>query len=198
MVDLIIKDTRLGGPRPPGANVLEVDQNTPISWLIQWVLVQSARYYGNVRVQIMAHASEGEIVEVCSDGIHLEAPKSVPIMTPAPPGSHGRSSTVELFSPWRGKVKLIELLCCGIAYIQPGHSGGWGDGNLLCMKLAQITQAYVLAPTAHQDFSDKDGFHFLNWQGTVLLYGPSGEVKWVHNYAVHPGRDDGSRNVPFG
>ena len=73
------------------------------------------------------------------------------------------------------KVKKIEILGCGAAYITPGCEGRDGDGNVLCSRLATIAQTFVRASTATQEYS-LDGCDFGPWEGTVLTYGPTGAV----------------------
>ena len=79
--------------------------------------------------------------------------------------------TLKEFRPWYGKVKQIDILGCGAAYITPGREGKHGDGNFLCYQLAQITGSYVRASTAAQAYV---GMNFGPWEGTVVTYGPSG------------------------
>lgn len=166
MQALIIRDVRLNGPKPAGKEVLEVDANTPLNWPISWVLERSARYGGDVCVKIMAHGAEengqwGIGVFFCREKLYL--------------------NTVDQFRPWRGKVKQIDLLVCGAAHIIHGKEGGIGDGNLLCMRLAQVTQAYVRASTATQLYVFTRPIDFGPWEGLVLTYGPSGAVVKTEN-----------------
>ena len=90
-------------------------------------------------------------------------------------------ATIGKFAPLQGKLKRIDILGCGAAYITPGREGHDGDGNLLCYRLAQITQAYVRASTATQEYSNDGPIDFGKWEGTVLTYGPSGEVVKVEH-----------------
>ena len=181
MQDLIIRDVRLEGPRPAGNEVLEVAEDTPLDWPIRWLVTKSAAYGGNVRLKIMAHGAGfysaatvgnygfqhpqysqgGAGIQFCKEGIRL--------------------STLSKFWPLRGKLKQIEILGCGAAYITPGYEGKEGDGNLLCFRLAQITQASVRASTATQYYSGLGPIDFGKWEGTVLTYGPMGAVVKVEN-----------------
>jgi hypothetical protein len=175
MQDLIIRDVRLEGSRPPGKEVLEVDANTPLDWPVLWTSSKSSLYRGDVCLKIMAHGFEtrtgflagsrgntlavysqgGAGVQFCKEGITL--------------------GTLGKFSVLRGKVKKIEIYGCGAAYITPGCEGREGDGNVLCSRLAQTTQSYVRASTATQEYSP-DGCDFGSWEGTVLTYAPTGAV----------------------
>lgn len=176
MQELIIRDVRLAGPGPQGNEVLEVDENTPLDWPITWTALKSKEYGGDVSLKIMAHGYEtrtgflagsrneplavysqgGSGIQFCREGISL--------------------GTIRKFEALRGKVKKIEILGCGAAYITPGWEGREGDGNLLCYRLAQYTQAYVRASTATQTYSNDGPIDFGRWEGTVLTYGPSGAV----------------------
>ena len=79
--------------------------------------------------------------------------------------------TLNEFFPWYRKVKQIDILGCGAAYITPGREGKAGDGNFLCYRLAQITGSYVRASTAAQNYV---GMDFGPWEGTVITYAPTG------------------------
>lgn len=176
MQDLIIVDrgvrppfltAAIVGSSPAGNEVLPVSQNVRLLEAIAWVVERSRVYGGDVRVRIMAHgAGDGNSAGgfgmwFCRDKLSL--------------------STVPYFSLWRGHVKKIDLLSCGAAYINHGFEGKSGDGNLLCMRLAQFSQAYVRASTAEQLYSFKGATDFGAWEGTVLTYAPSGAVVKVEN-----------------
>jgi hypothetical protein len=185
MQDLIIRDVRLLGPRPAGNEVLEVDEWTPITWPIAWVLARSANYGGDVRVRIMGHGA-GPVLYVSQVPDVMAGKNEEAVVSP---GGSGMSfcaeclslKTVDEFSRWRGKVKNIDLIGCGVAYITPGYEGKIGDGNFLCMKLAQATQAYVKAATFAQPYDFKNMSFLRGWVGTVLTYAPSGAVVKVEN-----------------
>jgi hypothetical protein len=181
MQDLIIRDTRLEGARPAGNEVLEVNSRTPLDQALGWVSNKADQYNRDVRVRILCHGagvplyvrqldvlygpdkqvvfSQGGLGLVfCEDGVAL--------------------NNVHEFRLWRDKVKKIDILGCGAAYITPGYEGKNGDGNLLCMRLAQYTQADVRASTAAQEYNFRR-MQFDGWEGTVLTYDSSGRVSKV-------------------
>jgi hypothetical protein len=170
----VIRDVRLAGEKPKGDKVLEVDQNTPLNWPVLWLSDISKDNGGDVYLKIMAHGIEtktsqgGYGIWFCKEGINL--------------------TTLEQLKPLFGKVKKIDLLACGAAYITPGCEGKEGDGNLLCYRLAQVTGAYVRASTATQLYTvsgdwawSHDPLDFGPWEGTVLTYGPTGGVVKVEH-----------------
>lgn len=188
MTNLTIWDNRLlrnqgdgGGWGPPtyvrpprGPEVLEVDEHTPLQYVIQWVKSKSSQFGRDVRARIMAH------------GVW---PDPAPGSRTHTPGGMGAwfckekltLDTIPFFSPWLGLgdggpyVKEIYLLICGIAYINKGLEGKIGDGNLLCFRFAQITGATVFASTSIQDY-DPRTLNFGEWEGNVLTYGPTGAL----------------------
>ncbi|MGH9663064.1 MAG: hypothetical protein ACRD9L_01400 [Bryobacteraceae bacterium] len=185
MQDLIIRDVRLVGPRPAGDEVLEVDERTPLSWPLAWVVDKSAKYGGDVRVRIMGHGAGPVLYSRQLPDVMFGANEEAAVS----PGGCGMYfcaeclslKTVDQFNRWRGKVKNIDLVGCAVAYITAGYEGKSGDGNFLCMKLAQTTQAYVKAATFAQPYDFRHMSFFRGWVGTVLTYGPSGAVVKVEN-----------------
>jgi len=91
---------------------------------------------------------------------------------------HVTLANVRQFHVLAGKLWAIAVRGCAAARIDIGHAGTYGDGNMLCSRLAQVTQAYVQASTALQQYNASG---FLPWQGTVLLYGPRGNVVKVEH-----------------
>jgi len=77
-------------------------------------------------------------------------------------------------------VKRIWIVACSAAYI----GSGWkGDGNLFSCEIAKASGAYVTVPTSGQKGErDVPGGYIDNWEGTVLTYGPKGNVVAVKNY----------------
>ena len=148
---------------------MPVSQKVSIVEAVAWVLERSKAYGGDVRVRIMAHGA-GEDNSHSPGGVGMWFCREKLSL-----------STLPYFGPLRGKVKQIDLLGCGIAYINPGDEGKIGDGNLLCMRLAQMTQAYVRASTAEQLYTYNGPTDFGRWEGTVLTYAPSGAVAKVEN-----------------
>jgi len=55
-IDLVARDVRLKGVRPPGKEVLEVDENTPLHGAITWMLGKARAYESYfVRLRLLAH-----------------------------------------------------------------------------------------------------------------------------------------------
>ncbi|MCC6368849.1 MAG: hypothetical protein IT165_35455 [Bryobacterales bacterium] len=182
MQDIIIRDVRLLGWKPAGKEVLEVNFDTPIEWPINWAADKSDTYKGDVRIRIMAHGFETYVRTEGSDANGMCTEKNIYSQ-----GGAGIQfckenitiSTISRFAKWKGKVKAIELLSCGAAYITPGKEGKQGDGNYFCYRFAQITGASVRASTATQRYSygTKDtGIEFGRWEGMVYTYDSTGAV----------------------
>ena len=204
MQELIIRDVRLQGGMPVGRYVLEVDENTPIEWPISWASAQAMRpgLAGDVALKIMAHGFEQKIGANPMDanvvwglgGNVRSAPPPQPAMGIYSQGGAGiqfcrdniRLATLSRFAPLCGLLKGIDLMACGAAYITPGFEGKDGDGNLLCYRLAQITQTYVRASTATQLYFTLPTVEFGAWEGTVLTYSPSGAVVKVESGGTAP------------
>lgn len=192
MQDLIVWDNRLKGPKPAGRDVLEVDANTTLSSALAWVIDKSAIYKGDVRVRLLGHGAEPVLYERQVPDVWFPyfVKNTAPVVAQGGLGmwfcqENLSLDTVRHFGVWRGKVKKIDLLGCGVAYITPGLEGEIGDGNLLCMKLAQVTQAYVRASTTEQLYNFRGPIDFGPWEGTVLTYEPSGAVVKVEYAPQH-------------
>ncbi|MEI7710089.1 MAG: hypothetical protein WCI94_01565 [Rhodospirillales bacterium] len=92
------------------------------------------------------------------------------------------------FRALRGIVDNIWITACGPARQTNAGAKGerlGGDGLMFCSELAQMTQAYVVAATTHQDgaagaFMPKG--YIDNYEGVVLQFGPNGNVVWQHDY----------------
>jgi hypothetical protein len=176
---LIVRDVRLEGSKPKGNEVLEVDADTPISWPISWIHQRAKAHNSEyVWLKILAHGYEtpglplatgwsttrestqgysqgGSGIQFCKEGLTLH--------------------TIALFKPLFEWLDWTDIYSCGAAFITPGHEGRYGDGNILCSRLAQILGSPVRASTATQ-YYDPDGTNFGAWEGTVLTYGPKGNV----------------------
>lgn len=180
---LIVRDVRLEGSRPNGNEVLEVDENTPIGWPISWILSR-AKFYNSqyVWLKILAHGIEdllttglpmatgtnttwtewqggysqgGGGIQFCKEGLNLY--------------------TIGQFKKLFEWLDWTDIYSCGAAFITPGQEGRPGDGNILCSSLAKILGCPVRASTATQ-YYNPNGTNFGAWEGTVLTYGPKGNV----------------------
>jgi hypothetical protein len=198
MQELIIWDIRLSGKRPRGEEVAEVNQSIPLDYAIAWTAMKSGQYGGDVNLKILAHGFETgtgflagsrggwEVSQprLGADGRPVATPTSSGLLGVYSQGGNGIQccqegillSTISKFGVLRGKLKKIEILGCGAAYITPGCEGREGDGNLLCYRLAQIAQTSVRASSATQLYDPDGPIDFGAWEGTVLTYGPSGAV----------------------
>jgi hypothetical protein len=182
MQDLIIRDVRLTGARPEGNEVLEVDSRTPLDRPIGWVSYKAEAYKGDVRVQILCHGA-GVPLYVRQRADVLWGPDKEWVFSQGGLGLIFCEEGVKLdnvheFRLWRDKVKKIDIMGCGAAYITPGYEGRDGDGNLLCMRFAQWTKADVRASTAAQEYNFRR-MQFGGWEGTVLTYDWTGKVSKV-------------------
>lgn len=159
MKSIVVRDVRLGGWKPRGDFVLEVNFDTPLSWFFTWVKDTATKNGPDVKLQIMCHGYPGGL-QFCKEDIN--------------------SSNVQLMSQLSGMIKGIELYACAVAYIKPGSAGGAGDGNVFCYRMAQLAKTTVKASTATQFYytgeNRGNALDFDTWEGTVLTYGPLGNV----------------------
>jgi hypothetical protein len=171
--DVVFHDARLEGRTPTGSTFrsYRVDARTPLANFVVAALTEYFSAPGDIRIKILAHgyhqpgSQGGSGIQFCQEDIKL--------------------STLTKLNALRGYVNGgIELFSCGAAYITPGSNGGDGDGNVLCSRLAQTVQCSVRASTATQYYSNSFLFwdtdiDFGQWEGTVLTYGPRGNVASV-------------------
>jgi hypothetical protein len=164
----------------------QVGHTTPLSSFIWCLQESSRRNNGEIRLIIIAHgeaSSAGRTKYPSGDGEKL-------------PGGdimfckeHIKVSTVEQLQPLNGMVKGgVELHVCRACMITPGREGRDGDGNLLCSKMARIIGTTVKASSARQKYLDRGelGLKTCRWEGTVLTYGPKGDVIKVEHNPVFP------------
>jgi hypothetical protein len=188
--DLIIRDVRLKGSRPGWSEFIEIDENTPLSWPIAWARQKASDYnYAYVRLRILAHGFG--VWQQPALTIQDPLGNLPPYFTDPSDASQGGGgilfgkdnlwlTNINLLGPLRGWFDWVDLCCCGMAYITPGFEGKIGDGNVFCSRLAQILQAPVRASTATQYYA-LNGVDFGAWEGTVITYGPGGNVIKVQN-----------------
>jgi hypothetical protein len=169
MAIMIVWDQRLKGGVPGGSgiNTFCVDGTTPLGGMLTWIGAFSDSSGGIDELRILAHGFENASGEG-GYGIQL--------------GNEGIEPwNVQRWSALAGKISNIILFSCGAARIATGSGGGFGDGNVLCSRLAFYTQSYVVASTATQLYSGPgyvwdSTIDFGDWEGTVLTYGPTGAV----------------------
>jgi hypothetical protein len=177
-------DVRVEGRTPSRGTdqwAIQVGAKTPMSSFIVQAEGDSSKYNGDIQIKIIAHGDgvegkPGGILQFCEENLKV--------------------TTVELLRPLSGKVKGgVELLACRAALISPGCEGKDGDGNVLCSRMAQILETTVKASTARQAYIDRGEFElkFCRWEGTVLTYGPKGDVIKVEYNPVFENSTD-----PFG
>jgi hypothetical protein len=183
MQDLVVHDKRIAGwmpwTKPSVKELLQVDEDDTLSSMIAWVVGKSAQYGGDVRLKLMAHGiTAASVPDALIDGPRTSGVQRATIASQGGFGlnlcKEGLSlQTVQRFYPWHRKIKQIDILGCAAAYITPGREGKIGDGNLLCLKLAQITGSYVRASTAPQEYNTHT-IDFGPWEGFVITYSPTG------------------------
>lgn len=83
---------------------------------------------------------------------------------------------VNMFSILKDKVRNIILDCCGVANTQPLYRGSFGDGQLLCSKIAQHSGATVYAADEAQSGSGRRTVNNMHneWRGNVYRFNPDG------------------------
>jgi hypothetical protein len=180
----IVRDVRLAGYKPRG-DCLEVDQSTPLRWIIDNIKDRAAKNPGNLKVIFMAHGLPGYIQ--CGLGAFTH-PTAGPGITVA---------DLNLFDEIRGSAEQLSIYSCLVARIGTcpecdGHVGY--DGNQLCFMLAQRTQAKVKASIHLQYYFDGtvgawifkrpngQGITFGQWNGTVFTWGPTGAILYRETF----------------
>jgi hypothetical protein len=77
-------------------------------------------------------------------------------------------------------VDKIWLRACQAARIEKPGDPVQGDGNLFCSEIAQYAQCLVVASTSDQSTHKHVKVHPFGcideWEGTLLYYGPKGDV----------------------
>jgi hypothetical protein len=174
---LIIRDVRLDGWKPTG-DVIEVDANTPLRYVMDVIRARGERYSGNVRAIFMAHGLPGFVQ--CAQGsfTHPQVGNGITV------------ADLNQFDLIAGFVKQITFYSCLVARIgscpEIGGMAGY-DGNQLCFMLAQRIRAKVRASIHLQYYQygngkwsarypDNTGITFGSWNGTVFTWGPAGNI----------------------
>jgi hypothetical protein len=113
-------------------------------------------------------------------------------------GQGVQSSTLSLFSCWRGLIEKIWIPACQIAFIPPAGSGQ-SDGNVFCSNFAKTVGCYVVASTETQCSSSGNIQPDMmpSFEGLILSYGPSGNITWqARNPSTYNGFFGGCVAVP--
>jgi hypothetical protein len=193
----IVHDVRLFGWKP-GGEVLEVNGDTPLQWMIDCTIGRGKAVAGNLVLKIMSHGLPGFVQ--CCRGLLMHPTLPNQVVDPAKgnlyigPGKSGISiKDLEAFSQLKGHVKRIEFHSCLVARIGPcfeanGHQSY--DGNAFCFQLAQATQAEVKASIHLQHYwlgtGPHHGMHFGSWNGMVFTWSAAGNINSVES---HPYED---------
>ena len=169
---VIVHDTRLAGDSPSGdITLIRVNQNTPLSALVQTLKNVCIRYGGEVRLRILCHGYEdpqghgGYGLQLCREGLLL--------------------STVNQLQPLNGDLGYyIKIYSCAAADVAPGHAGGIGDGRMLCSRIASITGTGLFAADATQYYSNSTLFGLISrpidfgaWEGNLLEFNAAGHFE---------------------
>lgn len=179
MHTFIIRDVRLAGWKPSGQDVLEVNFDTPISWLIESINKRGKDHGGDVKVIIMCHGLPGYLQ--CANGTALHPTQ----------GNGITISDLAWFEKIAGSLKRLELYSCLVARIgsspECGKHVGY-DGNEFCFKLAKAIKAEVKASIHLQYFYDGTvglwifrrpngkGIDFGEWNGKVFTWDSTGTI----------------------
>jgi len=191
----VVHDVRLFGWKPLG-DVLEVNGDTPLQWMIDNVVKRGDAAGGNLTLKIMSHGLPGFVQ--CCRGAFQHPTLPTRVVDPKKgnlyigPGKGGicRTDLAQL-EQLRGKVKRIEFHSCLVARIGPcseanGHASY--DGNEFCYQLAQRTAAEVAA-SIHLQFywegTQPGGMHFGNWNGLRFTWGPAGNIIETKQFAYN-------------
>jgi hypothetical protein len=177
---LTVWDKRLEGYPPLGDTVRSVDENTSITDFVAMAVRVADKFKNQVYLRICCHGRDisgngsyqgGNGLLFCAGDLGCER--------------------LTYLTPLKGKLcGGVDLQACGAAYITPGCAGGSGDGNFFCFRMAQILATNVRASTATQKYSragyklfGPPALDFGAWEGTVLTYGPKGNVIKVEHGA---------------
>lgn len=178
---LTVWDRRLKGYQPQGDTARSVDGTTSITDFVAMARGVAEQHDNEVYLRICCHGRDlsgngsiqgGNGLLFCAGDLGWER--------------------LNYLLPLRGKFRGgVDLLACGAAYITPGYGGrGSGDGNFFCFRMAQVLATNVRASTATQKYAldgynvfGPGGIDFGKWEGTVLTYGPKGDVIKVEHGA---------------
>ena len=186
-----MRDVRLHGYKPHG-DVLEVDENTPLPWVIDNIIDRGKAVGGKMRVIFMAHGLPGFVQCARGSFIHPTAGGGLTV------------ADMHQFDKIKGSVEDISFYSCLVARIGtcPEGNGHVGyDGNQFCYTLAQRTQARVKASIHLQYYyngtkktwkfvrPDGTGITFGHWNGTVFTWAPSGAIVYREQFPLREAKD---------
>jgi hypothetical protein len=201
--EFIVHDVRLFGWKPAG-DVLEVNGDTPLDWVLHNINVRGKPLGGNMIVKFMAHGLPGfvqfargrfqhptlatNVVDPDKGGLHIG------------PGKSGICRTdLTDFQKIKGSLKRLEFHSCLVSRIGPCHEANGHisyDGNEFCFRLAQNIGAEVRA-SAHLQYYWPDNGHqnmdFAEWNGLVTTWGPMGNILTTQMFPFH---DKGKVSAP--
>jgi hypothetical protein len=183
----VVHDVRLFGWKPQG-DVLEVNGDTPLQWVIDQTVLRGKKCGGNLILKLMCHGLPGFVQ--CARGAFQHPTLSAKVTDPAKGGVYigpGKSgiSTADLskLSQLQEKFRRIEFHSCLVARIGPCHEANGHkcyDGNAFCYKLAQAVKAEVRASIHLQWYwrgtGPHNGIDFGEWNGRVFTWGPKGNI----------------------
>lgn len=188
----IVRDVRLFGWKPFG-DVLDVNGDTPLQWVVGEIVRRGKANQGNLVVKFMCHGVPG--FAQCARG-SFPHPTLQPVFDNAytPPKYIGPGSggicihDLPTLSKMAGVVRRIEFHSCLIARMGTcseanGHT--CYDGNAFCFRLAQTTQAEVKASIHLQAYWGRYpslGMHFGSWNGRVFTWGPGGNILKMEDF----------------
>lgn len=178
MSTFIVRDVRLAGWRPAG-DVLEVDEHTPLQWIVDNIIDRGKKASGDLDVIIMAHGLPGFVNCGSGDFRHPTAGAGISI------------ADLNTLGQAKGCLKRLQFYSClvarmGSCYECNGHAGF--DGNEFCYRLAKEIQAEVKASIHLQYYfdgtvtkwffrrPDGKGIDFGGWNGRVFTWGPQGNI----------------------
>jgi hypothetical protein len=184
MNTFIVRDVRLHGWRPSNDSI-DVNFDTPLRFVIDQAHIRGQACGGNLLLKIMCHGLPG-FLQCCQGAV------------PHPSAGNGlTSSDLSSLADLKGSVAEIELHSCLVARMGPcfestslGHTVGY-DGNALCFRLAQVTQAQVKASIHIQWYNDGtnvggapngNGVNFAGWSGRVFTWDKSGAITKMEDF----------------
>lgn len=175
MHTFIIRDVRLAGWKPEG-DVIEVNSDTPLPYVIDSINERSAKHGKDLKVIIMCHGLPGWLQCANGTALHPTAGNGITI------------NDLGWFAKISGNLRRLEFHACLVARVGNCHecNGHQGyDGNAFCFKMAQTIGAEVKASIHVQWFNDGTypggaptgkGIDFQWWNGRVFTWDKTGTI----------------------